>query len=268
MNTKEINDISRDYYKWLTDNNKFIPIEDESLELFSPFLDYFGESISVNISKHGDKYLLSDYGETLWNLELFGIDLTKDKNSKKYQLLKNITTYDGLILDEEYNELKKLTTKKNLSQSLHDYIEAISNVSSLAVTKRENVISLFRDEVMQYFLENRDELYPHVFPDFRVQGKSQITHKFDLAFPGKQTEYIKIIKNVGINNTKNILFDWRDVQDFRNETYNTDSRLNIIHQDIETVSPTVLTMLEEYGVDIFSFREKDKIENKFSIKAS
>lgn len=264
MKTQEITEISKDYYRWLNENNKFIPIDDESLELYSPLLDYFGDSISINLSKKDDKYLLSDYGETLWNLEMFGIDLTSDKNSKRYQLFKNILMYDGITFDETDKEIKKMSTKTNLSQSIHDFIGALSNVSSLAVTKRETTISLFREEVMHYFLDNREELYPHVFPDFRVQGKSHLTHKFDLTFPGKRTEYIKILKNVNQNNAKNLLFDWQDVQEYRNEHYNTDSRLNIIHQNLEEISAAALTILEEYDVEIFSFDEKHRIEKKFS----
>jgi len=264
MLTKEIKNISGNYYDWLKNNHQFIPIEDDSLELYSPFLDYFGEAISVNISKHGDKYLLTDYGETLWNLEIFGVDLTSDKKSKKYQLFNNIITFDELYFDETNKAIEKLASRSDLPQSIHNFVKSLANVSNLVITKRETTISLFKDEVMNYFIENRENLYPHVFPDVSVQGKSKLTHKFDLTFPGKRTEYIKIIKNVNKNNAKNILFDWQDVQEYRNLAYNTDSRLNIIHQDLESISPSVLTMMEEYGVDIFSFNDKDKIENKFS----
>jgi len=264
MLTKEIKDISEIYYNWLRNNHQFIPIEDDSLEFYSPFLDYFGEAISVNISKYGDKYLLTDYGETLWNLEIFGVNLSSDKKSKKYQLFNNILNYDALYFDERNKEIKKLASKAELAQSIHNFVEALANISNLAITKRETTVSLFKDEVMSYFMENRGNLYPHVFPDVSVQGKSKLTHRFDLTFPGKRTEYIKIIKNINNNNAKNILFDCHDVQEYRNIAYNTDSRLNIIHQDLESISPPVLTMMEEYGVDIFSFNDKDKIENKFS----
>lgn len=264
MHTQEIKGISENYYNWLKNNHQFIPVEDESLELYSPMLDFFGDSISVNISKSGDRYYLSDFGETLWNLEIAGIDLTGDKQLKKYQLFKNIIDYDGLNFDETNQEINKLTTKSNLSQAIHDFILALANISNLAITRRETTISLFKDEVMNYFLENRDRLYPEVFPDVSVQGKSKLIHKFDLTFPGKRTEYIKIMKNLNNNNAKNILFDWQDVEEYRNTTYNTDSRLNIIHQDLESIPSSVLTMMDEYGVEIFSFEEKHRIEDKFS----
>lgn len=264
MYTQEINDISENYYDWLKNNHKFTPVGEESVELYSPVLDYFGDSISVNISKRDDGYYLSDFGETLWNLELAGVDLTADKKSKRYQLFKNIIDYDGLTYDEINHEINKLTSKSNLPQSLHDFVSALANVSNLAVTKKETTISLFKDEVMHYFLENRDTLYPEVFPDVSVQGKSKLIHKFDLAFPGKQTEYIKIMKSINKSNAKNILFDWHDVEEYRNQAYNTDSRLNIIHQDLESLSSSVLTMMEEYGVEIFSFEDKSKLEDKFS----
>lgn len=263
MRPQEIKDISNNYYSWIKANHKFIQLENDSLEFYSPILDYFGDSISVNISTIEDRYYLSDFGETLWNMEIAGINLTNDKQSKRYQLFEGIIEYEGLLFDETKQEIYKLTTKSNLPQSIHDFVSTLAKVSNLAITKKEKTISLFRDEVMHYFLENRDTLYPQVFPDVSVQGRSKLIHKFDLTFPGKRTEYIKIIKSINQSNAKNIIFDWQDVEDYRNPTYNTDSRLNIIHQGLETVSPSVSTMLKEYGIELFAFDNKHEIETKF-----
>ena len=90
---------------------------------------------------------MTDYGETLWNLEQLGIDLTSHKN-KKYQFLKNIIESNNLVLEnKKYNNI--LTEK--LPQAIHDYVLAISEISNLAILKKDNIKSLFRDEVIQYF---------------------------------------------------------------------------------------------------------------------
>ena len=43
---------------------------------------------------------------------------------------------------------------------------------------------------MIQFFKNR-ETYPNVFIEFKVEGKSKLTHNFEAVFPGKTTEYVK-----------------------------------------------------------------------------
>lgn len=83
MNGNIIKSISEDYFDYLQTESKFVPLENETIEFYSPIVDYFGDSISVNISFSENRYKLTDHGETLWNMEQFGIDLTSHKKQKK-----------------------------------------------------------------------------------------------------------------------------------------------------------------------------------------
>ncbi|MDU9372761.1 DUF1828 domain-containing protein [Staphylococcus ureilyticus] len=261
MYDKEIKSISKEYFDYLKKESKFIPLKNESIEFYSPVIDYFGDSISVNISNYNNEYLLTDYGETLWNMEQFGVDLTSHKKQKKYQFLKNIIESNGLVL--ENNKIQQFTTRKKLPQAIHDYVLAISEISNLAILKKDNIKSLFRDEVIQYFLRNRD-IYPNVFPEFKVEGKSKLTHNFEAVFPGKTTEYVKTIKQINKNSAKNALFDWDDVEDYRSKMYDSNARLNIITENEDEISDSVATMLSQYNVDVLPFDNKEKLEKKFS----
>ncbi|MGW7889944.1 DUF1828 domain-containing protein [Staphylococcus xylosus] len=261
MHDNEIKSISKDYFDYLKKESKFIPLENESIEFYSPIVDYFGDSISVNISNNADNYLLTDYGETLWNMEQFGIDLTSHKKQKKYQFLKNIIESNGLVLED--NKILQYTDKKKLPQAIHDYVLAISEISNLAILKKDNIKSLFRDEVIQYFLKHRDT-YPNVFPEFKIEGKSKLTHNFEAVFPGKTTEYVKTIKQINTNSAKNVLFDWDDVEEYRSKMYDSNARLNIITANEEEVSDSVATMLSQYNVDVLPFDDKEKLKKKFS----
>ena len=93
---------------------------------------------------------MTDYGETLWNLEQLGIDLTSHK-TKKYQFLKNIIESNNLVLENK--KIQQYIDRKKLPQAIHDYVLAISEISNLAILKKDNIKSLFRDEVIQYFLK-------------------------------------------------------------------------------------------------------------------
>ncbi|PTJ03438.1 hypothetical protein BU046_10835 [Staphylococcus simulans] len=261
MHDKEIKSISKDYFDYLKKESKFIPLENESIEFYSPIVDYFGDSISVNISNNIDGYLLTDYGETLWNMEQFGIDLTSHKKQKKYQFLKNIIETNGLILED--NEIQKYIDRKNLPQAIHDYVLAVSEISNLAILKKDNIKSLFKDEVIQYFLNHRDT-YTNVFFEFKVEGKSKLTHNFEAVFPGKTTEYVKTIKQINKNSAKNVLFDWDDVEEYRSKMYDSNARLNIITENDDEISDSVATMLSRYNVDVLPFDDKKRLAKKFS----
>ena len=99
-------------------------------------------------------------------MEQLGIDLTSNKN-KKYQLLNNIVQNYSLVIENKH--INFYTNRINLSQAIHDYVLAISEISYLGILKKENIKSLFKDEVMQYFLSNR-KIYPNIFPEFKVEG--------------------------------------------------------------------------------------------------
>ncbi|MDT4035461.1 DUF1828 domain-containing protein [Staphylococcus hominis] len=259
----EIKSISEDYFKYLTDTSKFKLLDNDSIEFYTPILDHFGDSISVNIRKKDSNYIISDYGETLWNLEQFGVNLLEDKRSKKYQLLKDILDYNDISLEDA--DLNKYADKDNLSQSIHDYVQAIANVSNLAIVKREMIKSLFKEEVIQYFLTNRD-IYPNFFPDLKVEGKSKLSHSFDGVFPGENPKFIKTLKHVSLSNAKNLMFDWEDVEEYRNKNYDSNAQLNIITESKDNISKEAQTMLAQYKVDIISFDNKAMVIDKFSIR--
>ncbi|EGQ1749009.1 DUF1829 domain-containing protein, partial [Staphylococcus pseudintermedius] len=116
---------------------------------------------------------------------------------------------------------------------------------------------------IHYFLKNRN-LYPNIFPEFKIEVKSKLTHHFDAVFPGQTTEYVKAIKNININTAKNALFDWDDVEAYRNQTFDVNARLNIITDNQDDISDAVATMLSQYNVSVLSFHHKERLVQRFS----
>ena len=70
------------------------------------------------------------------------MDLLEDKRSKKYKLLKDTLDYNDVSLED--SDLNKYADKHDLSQSIHDYVQTIANVSNLAIVKREQKRDLSR----------------------------------------------------------------------------------------------------------------------------
>ena len=58
MFNEDIKTISNNYYEYLRNENNFIPLQNKSIEFYSPVIDYFGDSISVNIQKQGKNTIL------------------------------------------------------------------------------------------------------------------------------------------------------------------------------------------------------------------
>lgn len=98
-------------------------------------------------------------------MEQFGLDLTNHKT--KSINFNNIIQNYGLVIENKH--INFYTNRIDLSQAIHDYVLAISEISYLGILKKENIKSLFKDEVMQYFLSNR-KIYPNIFPEFKVEG--------------------------------------------------------------------------------------------------
>ncbi|MEL3711472.1 DUF1828 domain-containing protein [Staphylococcus borealis] len=262
MCNEDIKTISNDYYEYLKNENNFIPLQNKSIEFYSPVIDYFGDSISVNIQKQGEEYYVTDYGETLWNLKEFGIDLLQNKQSKNYHILSNILNDYDLLIEDKKIYVK--TNKKQLSQSLHDFIQAISDISNLAILKKDTVKSLFKEEVIDYFLANK-RLFPNIFPEFKVEGKSKLIHSFVAVFPGETTQYVQTLKNINTNSAKNILFDWEDVSEYRSKHYDTNAKLNLITENKKDISSQAYEILNSYGVNVLSFDDKHSLEKQFGI---
>lgn len=102
MFENEIKSISEEYFNYLKNESKFLPLENESIEFYSPVVDFFGDSISVNISFTGSHYKLTDHGETLWNMEEFGIDLMRHKQQKKVSTPKKYYGQSRFIFRKRY----------------------------------------------------------------------------------------------------------------------------------------------------------------------
>lgn len=67
MDKNEIKNISENYFEYLKKESTFKHLVDDSVEFYSPVVDFFGESISINISKKRMNILL------LISVKLYGI---------------------------------------------------------------------------------------------------------------------------------------------------------------------------------------------------
>ena len=60
------------------------------------------------------------------------------------------------------------------------------------------------------------------------------------------------------------MFDWEDVEEYRNKNYYSNAQLNIITENKDNISKEAQTMLAQYKVDIISFDNKDIVVDKLA----
>lgn len=258
-----IEDKISEYYSWLRDNT--VIREDETSGWFAvstPFVGQFNDNIEIFIKREGQDILLSDDGETLANLSLSGVDVSK--SAKRKMFLDKVLLNYGVSLDAG-----ELTTKANsfdFAQRKHSLISAIMEISDMDVLAKDNVTSLFYEDVKSYMEEN-EVLFT---PDFIVRGKSGLDFTFDFQIAGKESELVvRTFPSMKQNNVENFLFGLNDVRQVRATT--SGKRLNslAIVNDIETApQERLLEALKQYDTSIllWSGRDENTIK-KFFIAA-
>src|SRR5699024_3772260 len=253
-----INDLKKLYDDW---NRKNIILKDfnEFIEIQTPFVDMHNDFIHLYFSKTNEKYIISEDGHTLSELSMLGIDVTNTKKRKDY-FYKKLRIF-GVIVDENTKEL--YVSFDNLSdypQKQHNLIQCIIHISDMLITSRNNVISIFTEEVKNFFDES-DIIYT---PDLGFNRKSGNQQNFDFVIPHRKDTKEKIINAVNApssQNYQNTLFPFVDIKDLR-----TDSEFFVLANDNkEPISNTFNKSLNNYGVKVLPWSNKEKIINTLKV---
>jgi len=148
----EINKMINDYITWLKSNITY-EILDEYVKIVTPFLNRHNDSIQIYVKKiDNNNYLLTDGGETISDLSLSGIDITKNREKIITQILNR---YGAQLSDD--NEITIIANKDNFPFKKHFLVQAILSVNDLFMTSRTNVLNLFTEEVELFLKENKEE---------------------------------------------------------------------------------------------------------------
>lgn len=248
-----IEDRISEYYSWLRDNT--VIREDETSGWFAvstPFVGQFNDNIEIFIKREGQDILLSDDGETLVNLSLSGVDISKSAKRKAY-LNKILLNYGITLIDGE------LTTKSSsfdFAQRKHSLISAIMEIGDMDVLAKDNVTSLFYEDVKLY-LDESGVLYT---PDFIARGKSGLDFTFDFQIAGKESELVvRTFSSIKQNSVENFLFGLNDVRQVRTVTSGKKLSSLAIVNDMETIpNERLLEALKLYDTNVLLWSKKDK----------
>ncbi len=258
MNTEKL---LNSYYKWLKDNTVTEHNHETGWSLIStPFTGMFNDMIEVYIKVDGDKVLFSDDGVTVNNLESSGINISKSSSRRRIfdSILLNFgVKFNGLELHSECI-LKEFPKRKHL------FIEALIGINDMFMLSKENVASVFKDDVEEYLME----LGLIYTKDFKFAGISGIDFNFDFLIAGKKTE--KVLRAINYLNKTTLttfLYAWDDIIVTRKRVSKKDVLAIAIVNDIErNVKIEYLDALKIKKADYILWSDRMSDENIQKLK--
>lgn len=226
-----------EYYSWLKNNTIILDSESSGWTLIStPFVGAFNDHIELYAKKYTDKITLSDNGETLNNLELLGVLISRSK--PRQELLNSILLNYGVT--QKGKELLIEFRAEDFAQKKHNFLSAILEINDFYVLSEPNVANVFKDDVRLYL----DELNIVYTVDFLSKGTTGLEFKFDFQIAQRDKEIvIKAFNSLTKSNLPNFLFSWEDIKPEREKVSKKSVKAVAIVNDSKDVKPEFIEAL-------------------------
>lgn len=245
-----MNDIFKNsYIKWLYENIDEYKISTNVFRLTLPYLDRNNDCVEIFIKIDGETYTLTDDGETIDELELSNFNIFSSQ--RRIDIFNQILKSHGVSKSDK-NELYVTCRKEELPQKKHMLSQCMVKVSDLFFTSRNNVQSLFLEDVQSY-LDNEEIRYT---PNISFPGKSGLITNYDFVIPKSRNapeRILKVVNHIDQMQTNNILFLWDDTKQERD----ANSTLYVFMQDKERkISFNIVTSMKNYNVKPVKWSER------------
>lgn len=261
---KDINHLIDDYYRFL--RSKTFLMQDEISQwtcITTPFLGLFNDKIEIFAKKENGKIILSDDGETIRNLELSGVSVSR--SAKRRDMLDRILLNYGIELQNK-EELTVEADENSFAQKKLNLLSAISETSDLKFLSDHSIESLFKELVHEFLSEKAITFTPY----FISKGTTGLEFTFDFHIAYPQTEIVvKAFSQINKNNLTNFLFSWEDIRPERRRQSRKDVKaVAIINDEDQTIRPEYLEALHSKQADCIIWSEKDDPENIAKLRLS
>ncbi|MCP4550756.1 MAG: DUF1828 domain-containing protein [Bacteroidetes bacterium] len=256
-----INTLMDDYYSFLKEKT-LISTSNSSdwVEISTPFIGLFNDTVDIYAKKEGNRIILSDDGNTLRDLELSGLEISR--SPKRKEILDRILINYGVRINNE--ELITEATERGFPQKKLNLISAISETADMFYLARHTVASVFREDVKSY-LDEQELIYT---PYFISKGSTGLEFTFDFQIAYRSTEIvIKSFNSVNKMNLPHFLFTWDDIKKVREQQTQKDIiGLAVINDIDREVSEEYLSALDNKGAQYILWSQRHTPENINKIK--
>ncbi len=251
----DVENLLKGYFDWLKDKTVLKTLNDEWIEITTPYLDRHNDCLQIYIKKDGANFLMTDDGYIIDDLKMSGCDLI---TPRRKDLLSNILNSFGIQLDEKSHHLTIHSSAQDFPFKKHNLIQAMLAVNDLFYVARAQIKRLFVEDVTHWLDFSQVRYIPMVtFP-----GKSGFNHRFDFAIPKSPNFPERLVQTISNPNKQTVLeavFKWLDTREVRPE-----SQLVTVLNDSSKITPSnVLDAFTKYDLKTVLWSEKDKFQNIF-----
>lgn len=238
------------YRVWLKDKTALRQVDDDYVEITTPFLDRHNDYIQIYAKRKNGSFVLTDDGYTIQDLQQSGCFL---ESPKRQNLLKVVLA--GFGVQNQEGELVVHATGETFSLRKHNLIQAVLAVNDLFYLAQPYVASIFLEDVTAWL----DLMEIRYTPNVKFTGKSGYDHLFDFAIPKSRQAPERILRAIN-NPTKDaaraMVFAWIDTKNVRSP----DSRAYAILNDSErTLAIGVVDALTSYDVVPVAWSKRESV---------
>lgn len=246
--TADIQQLLYAYHVWLREKTVVRQI-DEWTEITTPFLDRHNDCIQIYARRDGDRYILTDDGYTVADLEQSGCKL---QSAKRQDLLK--MTLNGFGVRLEGNAIEVHASAENFSLRKHNLVQAMLAVNDMFFLAAPVITSLFYEDVVAWLDANEIRYTPKV----KFTGKTGFDHVFDFVIPKSKTQPERILQAINRpsrETAQSIVLSWIDTKEVRAQ----DSRVYALLNDEQQVQAGVLDALHSYEVRTVVWSDREAV---------
>ena len=245
------------YLQWLKNEMDQSEISPNLYEITTPFLDRHNDytQIYAKICKDG-RIQFTDMGTTILDLEMSGVDLS---TKKRKNILNQSLSRLGVSESSEKCLFIDALSDNEVPRAKHQLLQAILSVNDMFFLNRNQVSSLFYDDVIDYFEKNN--IYFSKNPSF--VGKSKLINTFDFSLQKNAhnpERLIKALNNPTVSASKNIIFSWEDTKAMRDP----DTLFFVLANDELGLKPDICEAFSRYDINLVPWSKRNDYMEQFA----
>lgn len=234
------------YLNWLKSNMTQTKIDDNTIEITTPFLDRHNDYTQIYLKEiNSETFRVTDCGYTITDLKLSGVDLDTDHRKLILQQILNRT---GLRYNSDTDEIYAEVSYNKLPSAQHTLLQGMLDINDMFFLNTPISKNLFSEDVKKFF-DNNEIFYSQ---DISITGRSGLIHYYPFHLQKNKQHperFIKIANRLARGDAERLMFAWGDVAEARNANA-IQSNLIIIVNDSIKVSNTLTEKIHRYDESI------------------
>lgn len=250
----DVESLVGEYWTWLRQRTSLREIGDWT-EITTPFLDRHNDCLQIYAQRDGDRFVLTDDGYTISDLEMSGCSID---SPKRQRLLR--TALNGFGVRHVEGALEVRAGIADFARKKHDLIQAMLATSDLFYLASPTVASLFYEDVVRW-LDDADIRYT---PEVKFTGASGYDHRFDFVIPRSRSEperVLRVINRPDRQAAQTVAFAWHDARDVRSPESRAYAVLN---DEGRSISSNVVEALNAYEVTAVPWARRNEFEQELA----